>query len=117
ALIGITINSSLSVIELVLLQSFIMILVGIPGVYAAVFSKTNELKSELFITATRSLGAGKIRIMRKHIFPHLKGTLLAMFVKEIILVLTLIGQLGIFNLFLGGSILRLGGPPVYISIS
>ncbi len=116
-LYGITINSPLSVMELILLQSSLMVLVGIPGVYAAVFSKTVELKSELFITAAKSLGAGKIRIMRKHIFPHLKGTLLAMFVKEIILVLTLIGQLGIFNLFLGGSILRLGGPPVYVSIT
>lgn len=116
-LVGITINSPLSVIELVILQSLLMTLVGIPGVYAAVFSKTNELRGELFITATRALGAGKLRIMGKHIFPHLKGTLLAMFIKEIILVLTLIGQLGIFNLFLGGTILRLGGPPVYISIS
>ncbi|MEN2767595.1 ABC transporter permease [Ornithinibacillus xuwenensis] len=116
-LIGITINSALSTMELVILQSFLMILVGFPGVYSAVYSKTGELKKELYITATKALGAGKFRIMWKHILPHLKGTLLVMFVKEIILVLTLIGQLGIFNLFLGGTILRLGGPPVYISIS
>jgi peptide/nickel transport system permease protein len=116
-LIGITINSTLSVMELVLLQSFLMIIVGFPGVYAAIFSKTTELNKELYITATKALGAGKLRILWKHILPHLKGTLLAMFIKEIILVLTLIGQLGIFNLFLGGTILRLGGPPVYISIS
>ncbi|WP_047985936.1 ABC transporter permease [Ornithinibacillus californiensis] len=116
-LIGITINSPLSVMELVTLQSILMILLGFPGVYAAIYSKTSELAKEEYITATKALGAGKIRIMRKHILPHLKGTLLAMFIKEIILVLTLIGQLGVFNLFLGGTILRLHGPPVYISIS
>ncbi|MFD2045377.1 ABC transporter permease [Ornithinibacillus salinisoli] len=116
-LIGITINPSLSVLELVFLQSSLMVLVGFPGVYSAVFSKTNEIKKELYIMATKALGAGKLRILWKHILPHLKGTLLVMFVKEIILVLTLIGQLGIFNILLGGTILRLGGPPVYISRS
>ncbi|GIO25797.1 ABC transporter permease [Ornithinibacillus bavariensis] len=118
-LVGITINSSLSVMELVLLQSFLMVIIGFPGVYAATYSKTSELRKEQFIIATKALGAGKLRILWKHILPHLRGTLLVMFVKEIILVLTLIGQLGIFNLFLGGTIFRLGGgdPPVYISIS
>lgn len=116
-LIRITINSPLSILELILVQSLLMVVVGFPGVYSAIYSKTIELNKELYITATKALGSSKLRILGKHIFPHLKGTLLAMFVKEIILVLTLIGQLGIFNLFLGGSILRLGGPPVYISIS
>ncbi|WP_010093548.1 ABC transporter permease [Ornithinibacillus scapharcae] len=116
-LIGITINSELSTLELIFLQAFIMIIIGVPGVYAAIHSKTNELKKDLYITAARALGAGRFRILWKHLLPHLKGTFLAMFVKEIIIVLTLIGQLGIFNLFFGGTILRLGGPPVYISIS
>ncbi|WP_047982353.1 ABC transporter permease [Ornithinibacillus contaminans] len=116
-LVGITINSSLSVIELTLLQSTLMIIVGFPGVYAAIYSKTHELKQSLYITATKALGAGKVRILWKHILPHLRSTLFVMFIKEIILVLTLIGQLGIFNLFLGGTILRLGGSSTYISIS
>lgn len=116
-LIGITINSALSTLELIFLQTLIMVIIGIPGVYAAIHSKTNELKEDLYITAARALGASRIRILWKHLFPHLKGTFLAMFVKEIIIVLTLIGQLGIFNLFLGGTILRLGGSGVYVSIS
>lgn len=116
-LIGITINSELSPMELIFLQVLIMIIIGVPGVFAAIHSKTNELKKNLYITTAKALGASRFRILWKHLYPHLKGTLLAMFVKEIIIVLTLIGQLGIFNLFLGGTILRLGGSSVYISVS
>ncbi|WP_330948980.1 ABC transporter permease [Virgibacillus sp. MG-45] len=117
ALIGISINSSLKMSELIVLQVLLMIIVGFPGVYAAMQAKTMELNKRLFITASASLGASKLQIAVKHIFPHLKGTMLVMFLKEIVLSLSLLGQLGIFNLFLGGTILRLGGPPVYISVS
>lgn len=115
-MIDITINSSLPMMDLIILQSVLMALVGIPGVYSAIFSKTKELKKNLFILASMSLGAGSLRISIKHILPHLKGTLMVMFVKEIILTLSLIGQLGIFNIFLGGTILRMD-PPIYLSVS
>ncbi|WP_099158218.1 ABC transporter permease [Virgibacillus ndiopensis] len=116
-MVGIVVNSSLTMIDLIILQSVLMTIVGIPGVYAAVFSKTKELKKNLYITASHSLGARSFRIAWKHLLPHLKGTLMVMFVKEIILVLSLIGQLGIFNIFLGGTILRLGGEGVYLSVT
>lgn len=114
---GIVVNSSLSVMELVFIQTLLMAIVGIPGVYASTAGKTKELKRNLYISASYSLGARSVHVAWKHIFPHLKGTLMVMFVKEIILVLSLIGQLGIFNVFLGGTILRLGGPQVYLSVT
>ncbi|WP_106497510.1 ABC transporter permease [Lentibacillus sp. Marseille-P4043] len=116
-MIGIVVNSSFSMMELILIQSILMTLVGIPGVYAAVFSKTKELKKNLYISASKALGARSFRIAWKHLLPHLKGTLMVMFVKEIILVLSLIGQLGIFNVFLGGTIYRQGGEDVYLSVT
>lgn len=116
-MIGITVNSSLSVIELIIIQFILMTLIGVPGVYSAVYSKTLELRKNLYISASYSLGAGVFRIAKNHVMPHLKETLMVMFVKEIILVLSLLGQLGIFNIFLGGTILRLGGPEVYISMT
>ncbi|WP_054752284.1 ABC transporter permease subunit [Piscibacillus salipiscarius] len=114
-LVGITINSTLSVFELTTLQTVLMVLIGIPGVFSATKSKTIELKKNEFITASKSLGASPWWVTTKQVFPHLKGTLLSMMVKEMILTLTLIGQLGIFKLFLGGTILRLHGPEVYLS--
>ena len=116
-MVGIAVNSTLSVMELILIQFILMTLIGVPGVYSAVQSKTDNLRKNLYISAAHSLGASKFRIAWKHIMPHLRGTLLVMFVKEVILVLSLLGQLGIFNIFLGGTILRLGGPEVYISVS
>lgn len=115
-MVGIVINSKLSMTDLIVIQSVLMAVVGIPGVYSAIFSKTKELKKNLFITASMSLGARSLRISMKHVFPHLKGTLMVMFVKEIILTLSLIGQLGIFNIFLGGTILRMN-PPIHLSVS
>ncbi|TFB24041.1 ABC transporter permease subunit [Filobacillus milosensis] len=114
-LFGITINSSLSVFELTFLQTVLMVLIGVPGVFSATKSKTIELKKNLFITASRALGAGPWWVTTKQIIPHLRGSLLSLFIKEIILTLTLMGQLGIFKLFLGGTILRLHGPAVYLS--
>ena len=114
---GIIVNSPLSTGTLIMIQTTVMVLVGIPGVYAAVYSKTTALKQHLYITASSALGAGSIRIAIKHLLPHLQGTFMVMLLKEIILVLSLMGQLGIFNIFIGGTILRLGGPPVYVSIT
>lgn len=116
-MVGIVVNSTLSTMELVLIQAVLMIIIGIPGVYAAIQSKTSEICNNLYITAAKSLGAGPLRIARKHVFPHLRGTIMIMFIKEIIFVLSLIGQLGIFNVFLGGTILRLGGSDIYLSIT
>ncbi|SFB06675.1 peptide/nickel transport system permease protein [Lentibacillus halodurans] len=92
-----------------------MALVGTPGVYATVLKKTSEINKNLFVTASSSLGGSKVHIITKHIFPYVKGNLSVLFVKEIILVLGLIGQLGIFDTFLGGTIKRETPPYIHIS--
>lgn len=114
-MIGIIKNSALPSWKLALIQGALMTIIGIPGVYATISEKTTVIRKNLFVTASKSLGSSDFRMIRKHIFPYLRGTLSILFFKEIILVLGLIGQLGIFDLFLGGTIRRETAPFIQIS--
>ncbi|MET3698992.1 peptide/nickel transport system permease protein [Bacillus oleivorans] len=102
-MISINIEPVLSVLSLVLIQGALMTILGVSGVFNVVYAKTAETKNSIFVMASQTLGGSRIHIMKKHIFPMLKGNLLILFVNETIQVLHLIGQLGIFNLFLGGT--------------
>lgn len=104
-MINININSPLPSGVLALIQGIIMILIGVPGVVSVVQNKTFEIKKAQFVLAARAVGATDLRIILKHILPMLKESIVILMVNEVIVVLSLIGQLGVFNLFLGGTIL------------
>lgn len=78
-------------------------IVGIPGVFGVIRSKTYQQKKNLYVEAAATLGGGKFYLLKKHRFPLLKGNLMILFINEIIAVLSLIGQLGVFQIFLGGT--------------
>jgi len=113
-LVGISINSELSPLSLSLLMGVVLTAVGIPSVASAVKEKTRVLRERPFVLAAYSLGANDWRILRSHLFPHLKESLLILIVQEVVLVLTLFGQLAIFNLFVGGTTMYMD-PPEYHS--
>ncbi|MBP2241713.1 peptide/nickel transport system permease protein [Cytobacillus eiseniae] len=115
-MVGINIEPVLSPTSLVIIQATFMILLGIPGVFNVIFSKTLEIKKKAFVEAARTLGGSKLHISLKHIFPALKVNLLTIFFSECIQVLHIIGQLGIFNLFLGGTEKQYL-PTIYLSIT
>jgi len=113
---GLTINSSLPVSRLFAFQVVCIALVGLPGVIVPVQSRTFYLARAEYVEAARSLGVGSLRILRRHIFPHLRADCLSLFVTEMIHALNLIGQLGIFYIFLGGTILT-ESPPLLHSVT
>jgi len=115
-MIGINIQPSVGTMSLVLFQCMLMIILGIPGVYQVVLAKTIEIRESPFVLASQTVGGNKIHIVKEHIFPTLKGNLLLILVNEVILVLNLIGQLAIFNLFFGGTELQVS-PTIYLSIT
>lgn len=80
-----------------------MAALGVPGVYNVVYSKTAEIKENLYIMASVTLGANKGHLLKKHIWPILKGDFIILYLNETIQVLHLMGQLAIFNLFFGGT--------------
>ncbi len=102
--------------SLILLTGTLIVILGINGVYNVVFAKTAELKTNLYVLASQTIGGSRWHIAKTHILPALKGQLMIIFVNEVILVLHLIGQLGIFSIFLGGTFVRMD-PVIYISMT
>ncbi|WP_127587438.1 ABC transporter permease [Paenibacillus koleovorans] len=100
---GFSVNSSLSPVQLTVILCAVFVVLGTPSVVSVVQNKTWEIRKREYIEAAISVGAGRGRILLRHIVPHLKESLLMLFVNELILALTMFGQLGIFNLFVGGT--------------
>lgn len=115
-LIRINIEPVLNPLTLSFIAGSLMVILGIMSVYDNVYSKTIEVQRNLYITASQALGGNKIHIAKRHIIPSIKSQVLIIFMNEVIQVLHLIGQLGIFNLFFGGTYIRMD-PPVFISIT
>ncbi len=116
AMFGINFASPLPPLQLVLIQAGLMMLVGLPSVAAVVRAKTRQLSGQPFVTAAVALGAGRRHIGRRHLLPLLREDLLLLVLSETILALNLLGQLGIFQLFLGGTRVSMD-PIMYYSIT
>ncbi|MBY0122633.1 ABC transporter permease subunit [Bacillus sp. S/N-304-OC-R1] len=101
-----------------LIGYFIIIasIISIPSIVSSVRQKTAELYKSVYIEAANVLGAGRNRLIWKHIFPQLKETLLVMFIMEIVYVITIMGQLSLMNIFIGGTTVRFD-PLIYLSVS
>ena len=115
-MLGINIEPVFSTSSLLLIQGTLMVILGVPGVFNVVCNKTLEIKKNAYIEAARTLGGSKLHISIKHIFPAVKGNLLIIFLNECIQVMHIIGQLGIFNLFLGGTEKQYL-PTIYLSMT
>lgn len=103
AMLGVSINPSASTYAMSGVLALLLVIIGIPSVASVVKEKTLVLREKQFVTASHSIGAGGFSIMFRHLLPHLKESLLILAVQEMILVLTLFGQLAIFNVFVGGT--------------
>ncbi|MED1907333.1 ABC transporter permease [Cytobacillus firmus] len=110
----ISFNSTLK--QNVLIAYFIVIasVISIPSIVSSVRLKTAQLYKSVYIEAAKALGAGKHRLIWKHILPQLKETFLVMFILEIVYVIALMGQLALLNIFVGGTIMRYD-PIIYLS--
>ncbi|MBO7742775.1 ABC transporter permease [Paenibacillus sp. MWE-103] len=102
-MIGITMNPGASAPAMSLILAVVLTAVGIPSVAGTMKEKTAIVREKQFVLSARSIGAGSWRILRKHVFPHMKESFLILFVQEIVLILGLFGQLAILNIFVGGT--------------
>ncbi|MDN9008695.1 ABC transporter permease [Brevibacillus laterosporus] len=100
----ININSPLSSFDLAMIFIIVVSVLGTPSVVSSIRQKTEEVRKAHFVTAAISIGASKNHILLRHILPQIKEQVMMLFVIEITAVMALMGQLGIFNLFIGGTI-------------
>lgn len=112
----ITIDSSLPFSALLTIQFILISIVGIPNVLTQTSSSSREVLKEGFIEAAYSTGASNLRVLFKHVLPQLRERLLLVFITEVITILNLVGQLGIFEIFMGGTKMSLD-PVMYHSKS
>ncbi|AZN41319.1 ABC transporter permease [Paenibacillus albus] len=110
-MIGISMNSAASPIKLTIILSIVLVLVGIPTVASTVKEKTTVLRDKQFVLSAKSIGAGRWTILRRHLVPHLQESFLILFVQEIVLILSLFGQLAVFNIFVGGTLMYMNPWP------
>ncbi len=105
-MVGISMNPTASPLYMSVIMAVVLTVVGVPSVASTIKDKTAVIRERLFVLASESLGAGHWKLIRSHFFPHLKESLLILIVHEVILILTLFGQLAIFNIFVGGTIMN-----------
>ncbi len=115
-LLGININSQLSTSALVTLFVVFVTVLGTPSVVSSIRQKTEQIKEMQYILAATSIGGSRMHIMFRHVLPQLKEQIVIVFVMEIIAIMTLMGQLGIFDQFVGGTKMTYD-PTLYHSIT
>ncbi|WP_059170920.1 ABC transporter permease subunit [Bacillus sp. FJAT-27445] len=115
-LIPISFNPLLKSINLILYFIVVTAVISIPSIVSSVRKKTEEICKSVFVEAARSLGASRNRIIWQHIFPQLKESFTVMFILEIVYVITIMGQLALVNIFVGGTIVT-RDPTLYLSMT
>ncbi|SFB13778.1 MULTISPECIES: ABC transporter permease subunit [unclassified Bacillus (in: firmicutes)] len=96
-------GSEIEPIVLVVYFVIVTTIVSIPSIVSSVRQKSVEIGKTTYVESAKTLGANRHRIVWKHIFPQMKESLLIMFVLEIVYVITIMGQLALLEIFVGGT--------------
>lgn len=100
---GVNINPELPTLTLVSLFVGVVAILGTPSVASSIRQKTEQIKETQYVLAATSLGGGRDQIIFRHILPHLKEQIVIILVTEMVATMTLMGLLGMFDLFVGGT--------------
>ncbi|MGE7856602.1 MULTISPECIES: ABC transporter permease [Bacillus] len=102
-------------------QIVILALVAVPPLISLIGMEVNQFLKNEFVACSRTLGAGDMWLLRRHLFPHLRPKLFLFFMQQTVQVLLLLVHLGTFQILIGGAkeILKSGGtgPAQTISLS
>lgn len=112
-LFGFIFNPDQSPAVITLIQMVLFVLFGLPSITPVFREKVSIILSRPFIEAAVSCGGDKWWICKLHVIPHMVEDLMIIFSQEIVATLTLVGQLGIFSIFIGGT--RLTTHPLELS--
>ncbi|HET7580432.1 MAG TPA: ABC transporter permease subunit [Bacillales bacterium] len=98
------INPRFGVLETLVFETVIITLVAVPTVSVLIANEIEVILQREFIVSARTLGSGKFHILLKHVRPHVWPRLMIIFVQQVIQVLLILLHLGLFTLFLGGTL-------------
>jgi peptide/nickel transport system permease protein len=103
--------------EKAIFQIILIVLIAVPNTAILIKEEINLIQKNEFITSAKLMGGNRIRILFKHIMPHLWPKLVLMYVQQVIAVLLLLAHLGILGVFFGGTIYREYGMEFVIPVS
>ncbi len=85
-----------------LLFVIVFTLIAIPTISVLVMNETDRIMKKEFMEGVKVLGAGKGKMVRKHLMPFLIPQFFIIFLRELIQVLLLLAHLGLLRIFVGG---------------
>ncbi|MCP2033743.1 peptide/nickel transport system permease protein [Planomicrobium sp. HSC-17F08] len=101
------------------IQIVLMALLTVPIVAVLVGNEAAILSRQEYILASKVLGAGRMRIIRKHMYPQMREKLAVLYGQQVIETFIILAHLSLFDLFLGGTKVSydpmFGDPPMSIS--
>lgn len=105
--------------ERIAIQIILMALLTVPIVAVLVSNEAELLSRQEYILASKVLGAGRTRIIRKHMYPQMREKLAVLYGQQVIETFIILAHLSLFDLFLGGTKVSydpiFGDPPMSIS--
>lgn len=105
--------------ERIIIQIVIMALLTVPIVAVLIGNEAALLTKKEYVLASRTLGAGRFRIIKKHLFPQMREKIVVLYGQQVMETFIVLAHLGLLDLFLGGTDVSyepmFGDPPMSIS--
>ncbi|WP_035322964.1 ABC transporter permease subunit [Peribacillus kribbensis] len=97
-----------SLSERLTLEVLILTVLVLPLTTVLIGSEIKLIEKETFVLSAKTLGGDQKHIFWTHVFPHLSPRMFILFGQQFIQVMLIFVHLGLFQLFLGGSIFQDG---------
>lgn len=105
--------------ERIFIQILIMALLTAPIIAVLISNEASLLYRNEYVLAARTLGASRLRLIRRHLFPQMREKLAILYGQQVIETFIVLAHLGLLDLFLGGTKVSydpmLADPPMSIS--
>ncbi|WP_456274576.1 ABC transporter permease [Bacillus sp. AK031] len=89
--------------ERFIIEVMVLTLLIVPVLSSLLSNEITLAYKQEYIASAKTLGANRIRIIRKHIFPAIREKLIILFGQQVMQALIIFIHLGLLKLFLGGT--------------
>lgn len=90
----------------ILIYVTVLTFISLPTTTQTIFSETDNILQREFIDSAKILGGSKFHLFWVHLKPFLLPRLLLVFIREIVQVLLVMAHLGVFNIGIGGILMK-----------
>lgn len=84
-------------------QIGVLTIIAFPAIVLLTIDYVEEIQKKSFVLSSYLMGASRVHVLKKHLWPFLKSIGLLMFVQQLYSTLVMLMHLGIFKAYLGGQ--------------